>query len=87
MEYLGLASVASITVIAYLIGEAVKVSPVDRQWIPIICGVSGGLLGAAAMVMMPDYPAHDWITAVAVGILSGLAATGANEAMKKLTGG
>ncbi len=87
MEQLGLASVASITVIAYLIGEAVKVSCIDTRWIPIICGVSGGLLGAAAMVMMPDYPANDWITAVAVGILSGLAATGVHESVKKLMGG
>jgi len=36
---------------------------------------------------MPDYPAQDYITAVAVGIVSGLAATGVNQVYKQLTGG
>ena len=41
----GIASVAAITVICYLIGQVVKASGVDNKWIPIACGVSGGLLG------------------------------------------
>ena len=43
----GIASVAAITVICYLIGQVVKASGVDNKWIPIACGVSGGLLGIA----------------------------------------
>ena len=35
-------------------------------------------------VVMPDFPATDYITAVAVGIVSGLAATGANQIVKQL---
>ena len=84
MENLGIASVAAITVICLLIGQAVKASAVDSKWIPIICGVCGLILGIAAMYLMPDFPATDYITAAAIGIVSGLAATGANQAMRQL---
>lgn len=81
----GIASVAAITVIAYLIGELVKASGLDNKWIPIICGAAGGVLGVMAMLSgVPDFPAGDYITAVAVGIVSGLAATGVNQAVKQL---
>lgn len=79
----GIASVAAITVIAYLIGQAVKATSLDNKWIPIICGAVGGALGAVAMRVMPDFPATDYITAVAVGIVSGLAATGVNQIGKQ----
>ena len=36
------------------------------------------------MRIMPDFPATDYITAVAVGIVSGLAATGVNQIGKQL---
>ena len=45
----GIASVAAITVICYLIGQVVKASGVDNKWIPIACGMAGGLLGVACM--------------------------------------
>ena len=72
------------TVICLLIGQAVKASAVDSKWIPIICGVCGLGLGIAAMYIMPDFPATDYITAAAIGIVSGLAATGANQAVRQL---
>ena len=42
---LGIASVAAITAIAYLLGMAVKATSVADKWIPIICGVAGLILG------------------------------------------
>ena len=80
----GIAGVAAITVIAYLIGSAVKATTLDNKWIPSICGTVGGILGVLAMRIMPDFPATDYITAVAVGIVSGLAATGVNQIGKQL---
>ena len=80
----GIAGVAAITVIAYLIGSAVKATSLDNRWIPSICGTVGGILGVLAMRIMPDFPAIDYITAVAVGIVSGLAATGVNQIGKQL---
>ena len=81
----GIAGVAAITVIAYLIGSAVKATSLDNRWIPSICGTVGGILGVLAKRIMPDFPATDYITAVAVGIVSGLAATGVNQIGKQLS--
>ena len=39
------------------------------------------------LFMMPDFPATDYITALAVGIVSGLAATGINQVYKQLSKG
>ena len=84
MEILGISSIAAITVICYLLALGLKATALDNKWLPAICGVLGGILGAVAMRVMPDYPAQDMITAVAVGIVSGLAATGANQVFKNL---
>lgn len=84
---LGITGVAAITVICLLIGQGVKASGLDNKWIPITCGVCGGVLGVLGMFIMPDFPATDYITAAAVGIVSGLAATGANQVFKQLGSG
>lgn len=82
----GIANVAAITVIAYLIGAACKASEkVKDNWIPVICGVAGLLLGLVGFKVMPDFPAADALTAAAVGAVSGLGATGVNQAVKQLT--
>ena len=82
----GIASVAAITVICYLVGLIVKAVPgVEDKYIPIACGVAGGVLGVAGLYLaLPDFPAKDPLTALAVGIVSGLAATGVNQAVKQL---
>ena len=46
----------------------------------------GAALGVAGMYTMPDFPVHDVINALAVGAVSGLAATGANQMIKQLGG-
>ena len=84
MEFLGMAGVAAITVIAWLMGEAVKLSPLENKWIPVACGFFGGALGIVGMYTMPEFPAADVRTAAAVGIVSGLAATGADQIAKKM---
>ena len=84
---LGITGVAVITVICYLIGQAVKVTGLDNKYIPVIVGTTGGILGVTAMFLMPDFPARDYMTAVAVGIVSGLAATGIHQVAKQMGGG
>ena len=84
METIGIASVAAITVICYLAGQFVKVSGLDNKYIPVIVGVLGGILGVVGLYIMPDFPAGDIVTAVAVGIVSGLAATGIDQVGKQL---
>jgi hypothetical protein len=84
----GIVSVAGITVIAYLIGMTCKnVSVIEDKWIPVICGTSGAVLGVVALLIgMPDFPANDIINALAIGIVSGWAATGINQITKQLGG-
>lgn len=80
----GIAGVAVITVIAYLVGLAVKATALPNRWIPVICAAVGGALGVAGLYTMPDFPAADMLTAIAVGIVSGLAATGIDQTVKQL---
>lgn len=80
----GITGIAAITVICFLIAQGVKATSIDNKWIPVICGVIGGALGIAGMYVMPEYPANDVITAAAVGIVSGFAATGVHQAYKQI---
>ncbi|MBS6622754.1 MAG: phage holin family protein [Faecalibacterium prausnitzii] len=85
MEFMGITGVAGIVVICYLVGLVVKATPWNNnKIIPIVCGMAGAALGVAGMYVMPEFPAADPITAVAVGIVSGLAATGADQIAKQL---
>ena len=85
MEF-GIATVAVITALVYIIGIGVKATKLDNKWIPAICGLSGMILGILALASgMPDFPATDYITAAAVGGASGLAATGMDQIIKQLT--
>lgn len=79
------ATVSGIIVICYLIGMAVKASSLDDKYIPIIVGLCGGILGVAGLLTMPTFPVDNVIDAVAVGIASGLAATGVHQIGKQLT--
>lgn len=85
MEF-GMMGVAAVTVICYLVGLAVKASPWNNdKYIPVLCGAAGGVLGLIGLYTgLPDIPAQDPVTALAVGIVSGLAATGADQAAKQL---
>ena len=82
---MGIVAVPVITVIAFLVAEAIKLAGLDSKWCPVICGLVGGALGVVAMSVMPEYPAGDILTAIAVGIVSGLAATGVHQLFKQLT--
>ena len=78
--------VVAITVICYVIGMIAKASQIEDKWIPCIVGVLGGVLGVVGMYLMPDFPAKDILNAIAIGIVSGLASTGAHQIGKQLKG-
>lgn len=84
---LGITSVAAITVIVFLVCQMVKATKLDNKWLPVVAGACGAVLGIVGMMTMPGYPAKDYLTAIAVGIVSGLAATGINQVYKQLGGG
>lgn len=86
MDITQIGTVLSIVVITYLIGLGAKVMPkINDKIIPVIVGICGGILGVVGMYVIPDFPANDIITAIAVGIMSGLASTGVNQIYKQTT--
>ena len=81
----GFITVPSIVVICYLAGMIMKVSPLNSRYIPSICGILGGVLGGVALLVIPEVIGNsDPLTAIAIGIVSGLAATGAHQAGTQL---
>lgn len=87
MEIMGIGSVAAITVICYLVGFTVKQTTLDNKWIPSIVGFLGMILGIVGWKVVADYPANDILTALAVGVVSGLAATGIDQLFKQFKEG
>lgn len=83
----GIAGVAAITVICFLAGKIIKATKLDNKWLPCIVGVVGAALGLVGLWVMPDFPAQEPLTALAVGIVSGLASTGAHQIAKQLKEG
>lgn len=85
MDITSVTTVVAIVVITYLIGLGAKTIPqVKDNYIPIIVGVAGGILGIAGMYVIPDFPANDILNAIAVGIVSGLSSTGINQIYKQV---
>ena len=86
MDFTQVGTVVAIVAICYLVGMAVKASEkIKDNYIPVIVGTVGGILGVVGMYVMPEFPAHDILNAIAVGIVSGLASTGVNQLGKQLT--
>lgn len=87
MDITQMGTVLAIVVICYLVGLGIKAFPkIKDDFIPVIVGVTGGILGVVGMYVMPDFPANDVLNAIAVGIVSGLASTGVNQVYKQLKG-
>ena len=86
MDFSMISTVIAITVICYLVGMGAKASGfIKDEYVPVIVGVFGGVLGIIGMYTIPEFPAQDIINAIAVGIVSGLASTGVNQAVKQNT--
>jgi len=87
MDISTLGTVTAVAAICYIAGLACKAStPIKDEWIPVIMAILGGVLGALGMSSIPGFPATDYITAVAVGMMSGLSATGINQVYKQNVG-
>ena len=86
MDISTLGSCVSIVAICYVVGMGCKASKrISDEWIPVIMAVIGGILGAVGKGVITDFPATDYITAVAVGMFNGLSATGVNQIIKQTT--
>lgn len=71
--------------LCYLVGLAVKASKIKDEWIPVIVGIAGMILGLVSLYSgVPDFPAKDPVNAAFVGTVSGLSAVGADQIVKQL---
>lgn len=85
INVLGVVGVASITLICFGIAFAMKKAGIlPSKFIPAFCVGLGLILGIVGYFLVPDFPATDWLTALAVGAASGWAATGAHQTVKQL---
>jgi hypothetical protein len=82
----GFVPVAAIVVLCFLVGLTwKKADKLNDKWIPCVCGLVGLVLGVIGRRVITSFPDVDVITAAAIGVVSGLAATGAHQVYKQLT--
>ena len=87
MQYIG---IPSIIIICYLIGEISKLLILKKKknykYIPIIVGISGGILGLISYYISPEIVLNvkEPLIAISLGIVSGLASTGSHEMINKI---
>ena len=87
MEYI---SIPCFVVICYLFAELLKgitrKNETIKRMIPAISGLIGGLLGYLTFQFYPEFiSVGNIFEAIAIGIISGLAATGSNQIIKQLS--
>ena len=79
--------IPTLTVICYLSVELFKLF-VKKKYLPVISGSTGAILGVIAYYVTPTLIENtNILTAISIGIVSGLAATGSNQIIKQLKKG
>ena len=76
-----------IVIVCYLAGLICKTIDNEKldKFIPCICGILGAILGVVMFLTIPNFiPAENWAVALAIGIVSGLSATGVNQIYKQI---
>ena len=81
-------AIPAIVVVVYLVAYFLKQMPGEliNRLLPAICGTLGLILGLVCYFTLPDFiGAENWLTAAAIGIVSGFSATGVNQVYKQAT--
>lgn len=83
MDITEFAAVPAITAIVYLAAYLIKTvsaSEKANRMLPPVCGIMGLILGMVCYFALPGYlSADNWVTAAAIGAMSGFAATGIDQ--------
>ena len=78
-------TVPIIVVACYLIVQAIKATPLNSKWYPVVSGSVGAIVALILYFAVPDFIGiSSWASALIVGVASGLAATGSNQVFKQL---
>lgn len=73
-----------ITLICYIVVALIRKTSVKNEWLPLISGGLGLVLGLIAFYAVPSIVPSDTIgVTVAYGFFCGLAATGSNQVFKQ----
>jgi hypothetical protein len=84
-------NMVAIMIICGFVGFGIKTGCGGEQkvarWIPLIMGLLGGVLGVVYRFINPVYAQMDVLMAIASGIVSGLASTGAHQILKQAKNG
>lgn len=74
----------AIVCVCLIVGMMVKnISFIDDKWIPCIVAFVGAMLALLGFYTLENFAA-DWLSAVQIGIASGLASTGLHQIVKQL---
>ena len=90
MEFFeGFIIMPAITVIVYFLVEVYKALIKNKEngtrFLPLLCGGAGAILAIISYYAFPStVPADNLFAAIATGIVSGFAATGAHQVYKQL---
>ena len=86
MDSLGIPTVAAIVVICYCVGYALKKTEKFKDnYIPVAMIILGAVLGIVSYFFAPNLiNTPDIISAIAVGFMSGMTATGINQVYKQI---
>lgn len=90
MNIVDFATLPAIIALCYFVGYVCKSIGNEKldRFIPSICAAVGMILGIVTFLTIPSYiPADNWLEALAVGVCSGFAATGINQAIKQIKKG
>ena len=84
MDLQNFATVIPIIIICYVVGLFFKnLKDFPDAMIPIVVSIVGGIIAVPGMYIIPEFPATDVITAIAVGVASGLSSVGINQLYKQ----
>ncbi len=76
-------SIPIITGVCLALGKALKASPLDSRWIPLLCLVAGAAIGVLGYFFVPELHSGNIFTALFMGVSGGTAATGVHQIGKQ----
>lgn len=85
MDFSSIVAIPSIAIICCLLAQGYKsFTKLDNKHIPFLCGLMGLVLGVFAYYFVPSLiHSENVVTAASVGVVSGWAATAANQFYKQ----
>lgn len=79
--------IGSIAVICFIFSEGMKFTKMPNKYLPIFSAIFGGVLGVVGkLTSVPELFSLNVLDAIATGMCSGLAASGAFSLFKNVTG-